>query len=225
MKFLPIYSLCLLLLSSSKNSSLYHKEKKDFELKDKTKNCPFPKTTLKQFERFGFSIKSNFVLDKFKIFDLDKNGVNDSLVILSPWELKSDYDSCPKRSLDSLENRILIVNLYNQKGTILHKFKFDNIISKDISYPIYDGAEKIIIKKGYIGFVLQKSLGQGYTNEYSIFCRYDTNRHDFLLDNIVFKGNRPSENKEVHLKMNFIEEKILLKSFDKSLIEKTLENF
>jgi hypothetical protein len=198
----------------------YHFEKRSEDLRP----CIYPITTEKYLNRFGYSIKKNFILDESRIYDFDKNGIKDSIAILSPWELNYDFDKCPKRNIDSIENRILIINLFDKDGNIISKYKFDKILSKDISYPVSLGAENIEFEKTYPGFILTKSNGQGYKNEYSIYCCFDKIQNEFIVDSIRFIGFRPAQKKVLKKTIKY-DGSFLMQNFDKIMIEKFLENF
>lgn len=145
------------------------------------------------FKMWGYCVSNYYELSESISFDIDKNGIADSIAILSPHELAARHDECAKSDVDEKENRLLIIALMG-RDSIKKRYLFDNVISNEKSWRVHQGEEYIEVDQAGTEIVLFQSYGQACSAEYYIYIRYDK-RQEFVVDSLVYKSKCPVDNK------------------------------
>lgn len=147
------------------------------------------------FERFGYRISNYFIVSSHKSYDLNNDGISDSIAILTPLELAPRNPFCERKENGVVEDRLLVINLMERDGSIAKKQLYDKVISNEKSWAAMKLEESIIEKETYPGLVLSQNYGQGCYGKYFIYVRHHE-KHDFVVDSLVYKTKCPRDTQE-----------------------------
>ena len=213
------YLLALILGCSQRQEPLEHIEPKSELITNN--NCL--NQSKGYYNRFGYNISNYFEFSAVEAKDLDNNGVIDSIGILSPLELLPEFDFCHKQTAGFTENRLLLVNLMSTDGTILKKYKYDNVVSNRPTQTIKKGEEYIDASDEQTGFVLFQDFGQGCYVQYYLYINYFSEESDFIIDSLLFKSACPIDTIETTIKHQIERSPFYLKEYNRSILDEPLE--
>ena len=149
------------------------------------------------YPRFGYQISNLYEVRFHEAKDLDGNGVKDSIVILTPWNLSPAYESCPEGAelaTSQTNPRVLLINLMEHGGRILQSYRYDSVLSLERSTRTKTGAEYLDVSSPPArGFTLFQDYGQGCYAKYFLHIQYQPTVRDFQLDSLVFASDCPGD--------------------------------
>ncbi|MGN6494495.1 MAG: hypothetical protein ACTHLE_21060 [Agriterribacter sp.] len=163
----------------------------------------------------GFFIKCGFIVSSFyevideQTFDVDHNGIADSLASISPKNmlLPSVYPYCRN---EKKGNRILLVLIGTFRGS------YDNVIRNEPGIATV-GTEQI--EKSISGFKLTYQKGQSCFFNYEISVNFYNN--NLFVDSIAASAGCPAEKERSSL-LKYSKGELPLKSFTRTAVS-TLE--
>lgn len=145
------------------------------------------------YHRFGYQVSPYYTFTSVKAFDLNADGVQDSLAILSPIDLLPEYFSCRNQLKNPIGNRLLLINLMNRQGKVDQAFYYDQVISNEPSSLIHPGEEALQFTAQTGGFILHQAYGQGCYAKYGVHIRYHAPAEDFVVDSLLFRTFCPGD--------------------------------
>ena len=147
------------------------------------------------FERFGYRISNYFIVSSHKSYDLNNDGVSDSIAILTPLELAPRNPFCERKDDGIVEDRLLVINLMEKDGSIAESHLYEKVISNKKSWATKQGGEYIAFFENYPGLVLFQDYGQACYVKYYIYVKHHEG-HDFVVDSLVYKTKCPRDAQE-----------------------------
>ena len=210
------YYIILLILGSIKLCEVNNKSDK-IRPKHPVQNEKCKSESKGSFQRFGYQISNYYIISSILSYDLNDDGISDSIAVLTPLELTPRHPSCKRKNVELVEDRLLLINLMEKDGSIAEKHLYDKVISNGKSWAVKQGSEYIRLSDGYSGIVLWQDYGQACYGKYFIYVRHHE-EHDFVVDSLVYKTRCPRDTKEIVRRQKFPKSPLPLEEYSRDYL-------